>query len=81
MHWQSSSLFLRVRLYAHMNVGVTPFLPYPVWWCDLTLQPMLDFDFLSNCRCLAVFPRHKGRTTLISSLPFGQFLVALIINR
>jgi hypothetical protein len=31
--------------------------------------------------CLAVFPRHKGRTTLISSLPLWQFLVALVSTR
>jgi hypothetical protein len=68
-------LSLNVFVYAHVNVGVftrTPFLSYPVW-CNLA-------DAWSNCRCLAVFPSHKGRRKLISILPFGQFWVALIIK-
>jgi hypothetical protein len=38
-------------------------------------------DGWSNCGCLAVIPRHKGRTKLISILLFWQFWVALLINR
>jgi hypothetical protein len=53
-----------------------PFWPYPVW-CNWTLQWM---DGATDRRCLAVFPRHKGRTTLISILSFGPFLVAFIIK-
>jgi hypothetical protein len=36
-------LSLNVVVYAHVNVGVftrTPFLPYPVCWCNSTLQRM-----------------------------------------
>jgi hypothetical protein len=73
-------LSLNDLVYVHVNVGVftrTPlFIPYPVW-CGWNSSA----DGWSNCRCLAVFPRHKGRTKLISILPFSQFLVALIINR
>jgi hypothetical protein len=38
-------------------------------------------DGWSNCGCLAVIPRHNGRTKLISILLFWQFWVALLINR
>jgi hypothetical protein len=38
-------------------------------------------DGWSNCGCLAVIPRHKGRTKFISILIFCQFWVALLINR
>jgi hypothetical protein len=45
-----------------------------------TLSRLVSFnssaDGWSNWRrCLAVFPRHKGRTKLISILPFWQLLV------
>jgi hypothetical protein len=75
----SHSPFLQILVYVHVNVGVftrTPFIPYPVW-CGWNSSA----DGWSNCRCLAVFPRHKGRTKLTSILPFSQFLVGLIINR
>jgi hypothetical protein len=52
-------LSLNVLVYAHVNVGVftrTPFLPYPVWWCNLNSSA----DGWSNCGCLAVdFPGIK----------------------
>ncbi len=75
-------LSLNVVVYAHLNVGVftrTPFLPYPVCWCNLTLQRMDG----ATVDAWLYFPgiNHKGRTKLISILPFGQFWVALIINR
>ncbi len=55
----------------------TSFLPYTVW-CNLNSSAD---GWSSWRRCLAVFPRHKGKTKLISILPFGQLLVALIVNR
>jgi hypothetical protein len=66
-----------VLVYVHVNVGVftrTPFLPYPVWWCNLNSS----VDGWSNCGYLAVFPRHKGRRPNWSLF---FLLVALIFNR
>jgi hypothetical protein len=49
-------LFLNVLVYAHVNVGVfmrAPFTP------SRLVQFNFSADGWSNCRCLAVFPRHK----------------------
>jgi hypothetical protein len=56
----------------------TPFLPYIP--SGVIFNSSAD-DGWSSCRCLAVFPRHKGRTKLISIHCFWQFFVALIISR
>jgi hypothetical protein len=63
----------------------------PMWmWVYSRGHPLppsrlVQFNFSADgwsiCRCLAVFPRHKGRTKLIPILPFWQFWVALITNR
>jgi hypothetical protein len=68
---------LSVLVYAHVNVGVFTSLRLFFLSCLVSSNYSADGAL---AECLAVFPRHKGRTNL--SLVFlGDYMAVLIVNR
>ncbi|XP_046631952.1 uncharacterized protein LOC124311479 isoform X2 [Daphnia pulicaria] len=74
-------LSLNDLVYVHVNVGVftrTPlFIPYPVW-CGWNSSAD---GWRSNCRCLAVFPRHKGVNVTVENSRWGNLHDALVFKK